>query len=292
MPSDKKDDESLRKTGSNKFGDVSAGVVMDEVSHAGGLHRVLGNRQIQLLSAGGAIGTALFISIGAALAKGGPASLFIAFSLFSSVLTCINNSMAEMTTHMPVAGGFALAIPFEITAMTFVFVSSFWSERVTDPGPTAAICAGCIIIYGYVALTAVNLKSWPVTHTAFAPAECSTAWLSKVARLRFWLAIGMQIFICLSLGYTTFLTWDVGSFFASYTMQILMLVLFIAWKLYHKTRMLPAADIDLVWERPLTDAYEAVETEIPTGFWAEMASLIGFRKDEQSLLKVPTPSQT
>jgi amino acid transporter len=102
----------------------------------------------------------------------------------------------------------------------------------------------------------------------------------------------MQIFICLSLGYTTFLTWDVGSFFASYTMQILMLVLFIAWKLYHKTRMLPAADIDLVWERPLTDAYEAVETEIPTGFWAEMASLIGFRKDEQSLLKVPTPSQT
>jgi amino acid transporter len=106
MPSDKKDDESLRKTGSNKFGEVSAGVVMDEVSHAGGLHRVLGNRQIQLLSAGGAIGTGLFISIGAALAKGGPASLFIAFSLFSSVLTCINNSMAEMTTHMPVAGGF------------------------------------------------------------------------------------------------------------------------------------------------------------------------------------------
>ncbi|CAI6095875.1 unnamed protein product [Clonostachys chloroleuca] len=107
-----------------------------------------------------------------------------------------------------------------------------------------------------------------------------------------WLAIGMQIFICLSLGYTSFRPWDVGSFFASYTMQMLMPVLFIAWKLYHKTRMVAAAGVDLVWERPFIDAYEAAETEIPTGFWAEMASLIGFRKDKQSSLEALTPSGT
>ncbi|CAG9952007.1 unnamed protein product [Clonostachys rosea f. rosea IK726] len=357
MPSDKKDDESLRKTGSNKFGDVSAGVVMDEVSHAGGLHRVLGNRQIQLLSAGGAIGTGLFISIGAALAKGGPANLFIAFSLFSSVLTCINNSMAEMTTHMPVAGGFvrlagywALAIPFEITAMTFV--SSFWSERVTDPGPTAGntycFCA-CRVLHGLALegraprILARTTKSGTPIYAfgvvlcfaclSFLQVSSGTAtvlsWMTSlitgggqinyivmtVTFLRYHkacnvqgvdrktrpyygrlepystcLAIGMQIFIYLSLGYTSFLPWDVGSFFASYTMQILMPVLFIAWKLYHKTRMVPAADVDVIWERPLIDAYEAAETEIPTGFWAEMGSLIGFRKDKQSSLEAPTPS--
>ncbi|CAH0042148.1 unnamed protein product [Clonostachys rhizophaga] len=49
----------------------------------------------------------------------------------------------------------ALVISFEITAMTFL--SSFWSERVAEPGPTAAICAGCIIIYGLLNMVAVKV---------------------------------------------------------------------------------------------------------------------------------------
>jgi amino acid transporter len=135
----------------------------------GGLHRRLNNRQIQLIAAGGSIGTALFISIGGGLAKGGPGSLLIAYTLYSLVLALVNNSTAEMSTYMPVAGGFvrlaghwvddalgfvagwnfflyeALLIPFEITALTFVI--SFWNSNVTNSGPTAGVCAAAIVCY-------------------------------------------------------------------------------------------------------------------------------------------------
>lgn len=135
----------------------------------GSLQRRLNNRQIQLIAAGGSIGTALFISIGGGLAKGGPASLLLAYTLYSGVLALVNNSIAEMTTYMPVSGGFirlaghwvddalgfmagwnfffyeALLIPFEITALSMVM--SFWNSEVTRPGPTAGVCAAVIICY-------------------------------------------------------------------------------------------------------------------------------------------------
>lgn len=40
----------------------------------------------------------------------------------------------------------ALLIPFEISAFTLVL--SFWSEKITEPGPVAGICAGVIVVYG------------------------------------------------------------------------------------------------------------------------------------------------
>jgi amino acid transporter len=134
-----------------------------------GLRRTLDNRQIQLIAIGGAVGTGLFISIGQGLAHGGPGSLLIAFITMSSILSLVNNSLAEMTILMPVSGGFvrlaghwvdealgftagwnfflyeALLIPFEITALNIVL--SFWNENLTNPGPTAGICAGIIILY-------------------------------------------------------------------------------------------------------------------------------------------------
>ncbi|KAF4980693.1 hypothetical protein FZEAL_3361 [Fusarium zealandicum] len=144
----------------------------------GNLHRRLNNRQIQLIAAGGSIGTALFISIGGGLARGGPGSLLIAYTLYSVILALVNNSIAEMNTYMPVAGGFvrlaghwvddalgfmagwnfflyeALLIPFEITALTFVI--SFWSPEVTNPGPTAGVCAAVIFCYGLLNVLAVR----------------------------------------------------------------------------------------------------------------------------------------
>lgn len=111
----------------------------------GHLHRRLNNRQIQLIAAGGSIGTALF-SIGGGLAKGGHGGLLIAFTFYCLVLALVNNSSTGMSTYMSVAGGFvhlagywvddapgflagwnfflyeALIIPFEITALTF-FIS-------------------------------------------------------------------------------------------------------------------------------------------------------------------------
>lgn len=160
------DPTHLQKTESANVGSIQ------DVDHTnmGHLHRRLNNRQIQLIAAGGSIGTALFISIGGGLAKGGPGSLLIAYLLYTLVLGLVNNSIAEMSTYMPVAGGFvrlagywvddalgflagwnfflyeALIIPFEITALTFVI--SFWNGDVTNPGPTAGVCAAVIFCYG------------------------------------------------------------------------------------------------------------------------------------------------
>lgn len=143
---------------------------VDSEDKMGHLHRRLNNRQIQLIAAGGSIGTALFISIGGGLAKGGPGSLLIAYTVYTLILALVNNSVAEMNTYMPVAGGFvrlagywvddalgflagwnfflyeAILIPFEITALNIVI--SFWSDEVVKPGPTAGICAAVIILYG------------------------------------------------------------------------------------------------------------------------------------------------
>jgi amino acid transporter len=142
--------------------DIQPGEVSD---NADKLQRRLNNRQIQLIAIGGSIGTALFVSIGNGLAKGGPLSLFLAYTIYSCMLGLVNNCMAEMTILQPVSGGFiqmagrwvddafgfmagwnfffyeALLIPFEITALNLVL--SFWRDDI----PTAAVCAGCIVLY-------------------------------------------------------------------------------------------------------------------------------------------------
>ena len=60
----------------------------------------------RLLAIGGSIGTALFVSIGGALANGGPAGTLLAYTIYSVFLGLVNNCVAEMTVMMPVSGGF------------------------------------------------------------------------------------------------------------------------------------------------------------------------------------------
>lgn len=158
-------DIHVTKDGSPTFPqelDIQDGIIHENKDS---LHRRLGNRQIQLLTIGGSIGTALFISIGSGLHEAGPASLFIAYTLYSCMLALVNNCIAEMTTYMPVSGGFirlagqwvddafgfmagwnfflyeALLIPFELTALCEVF--GFWWGDV----PAAAVIGTAIGIY-------------------------------------------------------------------------------------------------------------------------------------------------
>lgn len=136
--------------------------------NADDLHRRLDNRHIQLIAIGGSIGTAIFISIGNALAAGGPGNLLIAYTIYTMVLVCINNCVSEMIVQYPVSGGFirlagqwvddalgfmvgwnfflyeALLIPFEITAINLVL--QFWTDKI----PVAVVCVVCILLYGYV----------------------------------------------------------------------------------------------------------------------------------------------
>lgn len=121
------------------------------------LQRHLSNRQIQLIAIGGSIGTALFVSINSGLYHGGPGSLLIAYLMYSIMLGLVNNCVAEMTTYMPVSGGFirlagkwvdeafgfmagwnfflyeALLIPFEISALNLVL--SYWVSHEIGSNP-------------------------------------------------------------------------------------------------------------------------------------------------------------
>ncbi|SMY20671.1 unnamed protein product [Zymoseptoria tritici ST99CH_1A5] len=151
--------------------DIQNGVISENKDD---LQRRLGNRQIQLLAIGGSIGTALFVSIGGGLQKGGPGSLFLAYTIYSAMLGLVNNCIAEMTVMMPVSGGFlrlagewvdeafgfmagwnffiyeALLIPFEITAL--ITVLSFWRDDI----PAAAVIAACIVCYALLNVLAVK----------------------------------------------------------------------------------------------------------------------------------------
>ncbi|KAI1608131.1 AAT family amino acid transporter [Exophiala viscosa] len=156
---------------SDTEGEIQPGTV---VENADQLKRHLGNRQIQLIAIGGSIGTALFVSIGGGLVKGGPGSLFLAYVIYCSLLGLVNNSMAEMAIFMPISGSFirmagkwvddafgfmagwnfflyeATLIPFEISALNLVL--TFWSDNI----PVGAICAACIVSYGALNLFAVK----------------------------------------------------------------------------------------------------------------------------------------
>lgn len=150
--------------------DVGA-VIVENVDD---LKRSLSGRQIQMITIGGSIGTALFVSIGSGLVQGGPGSLLIAFTIYSCWLALVNNCMAEMAVFMPVSGGFvrmgskwvdeafgfmlgwnfflyeAVLIPWEISALNLVL--TFWRDDI----PLAAVCAGCIVLYGIINLFAVK----------------------------------------------------------------------------------------------------------------------------------------
>ena len=91
------------KDGHKRSAEIQPGEISD---NADKLQRRLNNRQIQLIAIGGSIGTALFVSIGSGLARGGPLSLLLAYTIYSGILGLVNNCMAEMATLHPVSGGF------------------------------------------------------------------------------------------------------------------------------------------------------------------------------------------
>ena len=62
--------------------------------------RKLENRHVQLIAISGVIGTALFVAIGKALYRGGPASLLLAFALWCVPILCITVSTAEMVCFL------------------------------------------------------------------------------------------------------------------------------------------------------------------------------------------------
>lgn len=88
--------------------------------------------------------------------------------------------------------------------------------------------------------------------------------------------IGMSLVVG-GYGYTTFLPgyWDVGTFFSYYTMVFVAILTYSSWKLLKKTKVVKPAELDLIWDKPLIDAYEANLVEEDVGFVKEILQMIG-----------------
>ena len=93
-----------------------------------------------------------------------------------------------------------------------------------------------------------------------------------------WFALFWMFTVTCIYGYTCYLPWNVSSFFSNYTMQLFIPPLFIIWKLVKKTHWVKPHEADLVWEKPIIDAYEETFLDPPVGFWTEMGELVGLKK--------------
>ncbi|KAL1608126.1 hypothetical protein SLS60_003065 [Paraconiothyrium brasiliense] len=178
--------------------ETAADQTVGHVGNADELQRHLGNRQLQLIAIGGSIGTATFVSISSGLLKGGPGSLFLAYTIYTCMLGLVNNCQAEMSSHMPVTGGFirmagkwvdealgfmigwnffiymVILVPFEITALNLVL--SYWRDDI----PVEAVVAACIVLYFCINAFVVNWYG-----------ECE-----------FWLALGKVILLLMVFSFT------------------------------------------------------------------------------------------
>ena len=90
-----------------------------------------------------------------------------------------------------------------------------------------------------------------------------------------WFALIFECLVVLGFGYESFDPWSVSSFFIYYTMLILAPITFLGWKLVKRTKFVKPEEADLIWERPVIDAYEKTFIDDPVGFWREMIQLVG-----------------
>ena len=56
-------------------------------SHDTGYHKAMGNRQVQMIAIGGAIGTGLFLGTANSLSNGGPIGLLLGYMVVGSIVS-------------------------------------------------------------------------------------------------------------------------------------------------------------------------------------------------------------
>jgi yeast amino acid transporter len=65
-------------------------------------------------------------------------------------------------------------------------------------------------------------------------------------------------------------------------MVFVCLFLYPFWKILKKTKLVKVEECDLVWERPVIDAYEAA-IEKPLGIWEDLGRVVGIKKKKENL---------
>ncbi|KAI9745546.1 MAG: hypothetical protein M1818_001080 [Claussenomyces sp. TS43310] len=95
-----------------------------------------------------------------------------------------------------------------------------------------------------------------------------------------WFGLVAMVVTVACYGYTTLLPgyWDVGTFFSYYTMVFVFPVCWTFWKVVKRSKVVKPAEADLIWEKPLIDAYEESFIDDEDGFWQEVLQMLGKKK--------------
>ncbi|KAF1816735.1 amino acid permease Dip5 [Eremomyces bilateralis CBS 781.70] len=119
------------------------------------LHRGLKSRHITMIAIGGAIGTGLIIGTGSALAKAGPASILISYSLVGVLVWIVMCAVGEMGAWLPLEGGFtAFADRYCDSALGFALGWTYWFKYIiVTPNQ---LTAGALVIQFWVKPERVN----------------------------------------------------------------------------------------------------------------------------------------
>lgn len=173
-------------------------------SHEEGYHQGLGNRHIQMIAIGGAIGTGLFLGAGSRLQAAGP-SLALVYLVCGVFAFLILRALGELVLHRPSSGSFvsyareflgekasfvagwlyflnwAMTGIVDITAVALYF--KFWMVFQDVPQWVFALGALCVV----TSLNLINVKWFGEMEFWFA--------LVKVAALVIFLVVGVVVLV-------------------------------------------------------------------------------------------------
>jgi lysine-specific permease len=91
------------------------------------LKRGLKSRHLTMISIGGAIGTGLFLSSGAAIHTAGPGGALLAYALVGAMVYFVMTSLGEMAAFMPTSGAFSTyGTKFVDPAFGFAIGWTYW----------------------------------------------------------------------------------------------------------------------------------------------------------------------
>ncbi|WP_285397395.1 amino acid permease [Lysinibacillus sp. fls2-241-R2A-57] len=92
-----------------------------------GLKKGLKSRHLTMISIGGAIGTGLFLSSGAAISTAGPGGALLAYALVGAMIFFVMTSLGELAAFMPTSGAFSTyGTKFVDPAFGFAIGWTYW----------------------------------------------------------------------------------------------------------------------------------------------------------------------
>ncbi|WP_027626260.1 amino acid permease [Clostridium lundense] len=109
------------------------------------LKRSLTARHLNMIAMGGAIGTGIFLALGATIKQAGPGGALVAYACIGVMVYFLITSLGEMATFMPVAGSFGTyASKFVDPAMGFALGWNYWYNWAITVA--AEMVAGALIM--------------------------------------------------------------------------------------------------------------------------------------------------